>query len=83
MTKTILLCKMAAILKKGTILDFQMDTKLQEMIPVASKTYKWTPKSFKSADFIMFRTNPHSRCRMVAILNFQMVNRAILIRSTN
>jgi len=33
------LCKMAAILKKGAILDFQMASKLQEIIPVAFKTH--------------------------------------------
>jgi len=30
---------MAAILKKGAILDFQMASKLQEIIPVAFKTH--------------------------------------------
>jgi len=37
---------MAAILKTGAILDFQMSIKLQDIIPVAFKTYKRTPISF-------------------------------------
>ena len=41
-------------------IDFQMATQLQKIIPVAFKTYKRTPRSFKSADFIIFRTNPDS-----------------------
>ena len=44
---------MAAILKKGAILDFQMATKLREIIPIVFKTYKGAPRSFKSDEFII------------------------------
>jgi len=40
--------------EKNTILDFQMATKLHEIIPVALKTYKRTPRSFKAAECIIF-----------------------------
>jgi len=67
-----------------------MAVKLQEIIPVAFKTYKRTPISFKSGEFIIFLgQNPTFNCRMrtswklVAILNFQIANQTILIRNTN
>ena len=37
----------------GAILDFQMATKLLEIIPVTFKTYNRTSRSFKSAEFII------------------------------
>ena len=56
-------------LEKGAILDFQIATKLLEMIPVAFNTYKRTLRSFKSAMFIIFLgPTPTCRCSMAAIL---------------
>ena len=60
---------MAAILKKGAFLNFQMATQLQKIVPVAIKTDKRTPIAFISFDFIIFLgPTPTCRCRMAAIL---------------
>jgi len=57
-------------LEKGAILDFQLASKLQEIIPETFKTYKRTYKrSSKYVKFIIFLGPTLTcKCKMVAIL---------------
>ena len=49
-------------LEKGAILDFLMDTTLQDIIPIAFNIYRRTPGSFKLAEFMIF-LGPTPTCR--------------------
>ena len=58
MTKTNLFVQNGGHFEKGVILDFQMATKLQDVIPMAFKTYERTPISLKRPSLFLFWTNP-------------------------
>ena len=61
--------------QKGAILDFQMATKLQAIIPVAFKTYIRTPRSFKSVEcIIVLGPTPMQNGRHLGFSNDQSSN---------
>ena len=76
-------------LEKGAILDFQTATKLQENIPVALKHIKDTTFIQIGRVYYSFWMKPDLKMqdgghleKTVAILDFQIANRATLIRNT-